>query len=264
MPSKKVHPKQLDTLGASTQGTTLIYDTTLGQWTTGTVASPDVPHRIINTFTASTKGQTIFTLTENPYDENDVQMSINGQVMTYLSDYTVSGTTVTYLETLFKLRKRDCVQFIYEFLSGSAGSGSSGGAVDFGSDVQAVGTSSFAGTSSLAARVDHVHDSPRFNLNNRHMTASITTMDGDQAVSASVIDPPALNTYVQVFVNSMLPLVGDGVTASVDCYFSGDGGVSARAYGAVQQGDTLHWNGVTAGFQLDSNDIIEFNYITLT
>jgi hypothetical protein len=65
--------------------------------------------------------------------------------------------------------------------------------------------------------------------------------------------------YAGVSVNGISYAVGDGVKTK-DCYFSGDGGVTARAQGAIQAGDVLYWNGVIAGFDLNPTMRIDFFY----
>ena len=65
---------------------------------------------------------------------------------------------------------------------------------------------------------------------------------------------------VQVFVNGvMLQLKGD---KTGDCYFSGDGGTTARAFASIASTDTLHWNGSVAGYQLEATDEITLVYET--
>lgn len=90
---------------------------------------------------------------------------------------------------------------------------------------------------------------------NRNMTASATTSDGDVGCSTGLaID---LTAWLAVTVNGSVANVGDGVKTK-DCYFSGDGGTTARAFGALQSGDLLYWNGSIAGYQLTISDRIDY------
>lgn len=90
---------------------------------------------------------------------------------------------------------------------------------------------------------------------NRNMTASATTSDGDVGCSTGLaID---LTAWLAVTVNGTVANVGDGVKTK-DCYFSGDGGTTARAFGALQSGDLLYWNGSIAGYQLTISDRIDY------
>jgi hypothetical protein len=86
------------------------------------------------------------------------------------------------------------------------------------------------------------------------MAAETTTADHDEACATGISSTPAgtINAngaYVGVQVNGVSYVVGDGVRTK-DCYFSGDAGATARAFGAIVSGDKLYWNGSVAGFQL--------------
>jgi hypothetical protein len=45
-----------------------------------------------------------------------------------------------------------------------------------------------------------------------------------------------------------------------DCYFSADGGVTAKAIANIEAGDQLIWNGIIADFELDGADDIDISY----
>lgn len=124
----------------------------------------------------------------------------------------------------------------------------------------AVGTSNSGGTGQDFAAGDHVHAAPKPNVSNKNMTASVTTTDNDQATATTVAAANALGGAIDVTVNGISQVVGNGTKTSVDCYFSGDAGVTARAWSAVAAGDTLHWNGSVAGFQLAATDKINMMY----
>ncbi len=76
------------------------------------------------TIAVSGNGQTAFTLTEDPLDATAVEMFINGLKQAYGTDYTVSGTTVTYSGSPSTLTT-DTVEFWY-LISGGIGGGSGG------------------------------------------------------------------------------------------------------------------------------------------
>ena len=69
--------------------------------------------------------------------------------------------------------------------------------------------------------------------------------------------------YVTVFVNGVETDVSYGSTVSSSCYFSGDGGITAKNLNSIISGDSLYWNGSVAGFQLttDLPDRISLNYL---
>lgn len=97
---------------------------------------------------------------------------------------------------------------------------------------------------------------------NKNMPASVTVADGDLACATAVTTTPAtssaLGGYIGVQVNGAGQFVGDGTKVAVDCYFSGDGGATARALRLVVAGDLLYWNGSIAGFQLAASDRVSF------
>lgn len=98
---------------------------------------------------------------------------------------------------------------------------------------------------------------------NKRMPAQVTSGDGDQACGVAVQSTPALNSHVFVLVNGQERSVGDGVL-NADSYFSDDGGSSARNLADIAAGDTVHWNGSVAGFQLTVLDEIEFDFDALS
>jgi len=64
---------------------------------------------------------------------------------------------------------------------------------------------------------------------------------------------------VEVSVNGMGVNVGDGIK-SKDCYFSVDGGITARLMIDIKANDELFWNSITAGYILDGGDGVDINY----
>lgn len=97
----------------------------------------------------------------------------------------------------------------------------------------------------------------RLNSDNQFETASATSSDGD-ATGISIDNTP--EGMVQVFVNGiMVYLKGD---KTGECYFSGDGGTTARTFASIVSTDTLHWNGSVAGYQLEATDSITLVYET--
>lgn len=69
---------------------------------------------------------------------------------------------------------------------------------------------------------------------------------------------PAGDSLVMVLVNGLKVELGDGVKTA-DCYFSGDGGSTARSIAAITSGDELYWNGVSA-YILETTDVVDFIY----
>lgn len=124
----------------------------------------------------------------------------------------------------------------------------------------AVGAANAEGASSSFARADHVHAAPTVSGANKGMAASVTSADGNVACASGLAAAPALSGYVQVMVNGLQYVVGNG-NKTKDCYFSADLGSTAKATNALASGDKLYWNGSIAGFQLAADDVVDFNFM---
>lgn len=59
-------------------------------------------------------GQTVFALSTTPLDASAVLFYVNGVLYENGAEYTVSGTTLTWLDTLFTLGPTDGAQAYYE------------------------------------------------------------------------------------------------------------------------------------------------------
>ncbi len=94
---------------------------------------------------------------------------------------------------------------------------------------------------------------------NKAMAASLTSSDFDQATSVTLVSTPGGDGIPMVFVNGVIAEVGQGVKTK-DCFFSNDGGTTARAIAAIAAADTLHWVGSVAGFELATTDVIDVLY----
>lgn len=115
------------------------------------------------------------------------------------------------------------------------------------------------GSSTSLARADHAHASPTSKNANKAAASAATSGDG-QTTGLTIANSPALGSYVRILVNGLGYELGDGVKTK-DCYFSVDSGTTARAISAIASGDTLFWNGVVAGFDLATSDIIDMDYL---
>jgi hypothetical protein len=101
----------------------------------------------------------------------------------------------------------------------------------------------------------------------QHLIAARTTEnDGDLACDWRFDAQPEPGKDVRVQVNGLPAVVGDGTRIGAPCYFSGDGGTTARKRQAVMPRDTLHWNGSVAKYELAPSDqlTIEFEITQLT
>lgn len=121
-------------------------------------------------------------------------------------------------------------------------------------------------THSLVTKGYVVSQKSVMTVNDKSIISLETTADG-QWSGATISGTPVDNCYVSVYVNGMEFVTGNGVTNSVDCYFSVDGGANARGFssahpnGKVQVNDRLYWNGSVAGVNLLDGWRISIHYL---
>lgn len=111
----------------------------------------------------------------------------------------------------------------------------------------------------LAAIVEDLSEGGIPTLENKQMAGRVTTSDGDLACDTPIAEAPVLDSHVTVRINGISVSVGDGVKTAF-CYFSDDGGTSAKDIADITTGDLLYWNGNVANYQLTTLDEIEFDY----
>lgn len=99
----------------------------------------------------------------------------------------------------------------------------------------------------------------KLTLENKNMAALATSSDGDEATLISIALIPSNDGFVRVFVNGVGVSLGDGAKDK-DCYFSDDGGTTARRIKDITNGDHLFWMGSVAGYELTTDDLISFDY----
>lgn len=97
-------------------------------------------------------------------------------------------------------------------------------------------------------------------ISDKNLVALDTTGDG-QFSGATISNTPVNGSYVAVFINGQEFLVGNGVTSSVDCYFSNDGGSTSRLFSQIVANDRLYWNGSYSGVNLLSGWRISLHYL---
>src|SRR3990172_2964949 len=102
--------KQLHQDGA-THNEIVTYNSSSAMWEPQTLS---MPSEQIDVFSA-TASQTAFTLTQTPQDNTDVRMNVNGVLYNLTTDYTVTGSAATWLNTPFSLSSGDKITFIYEY-----------------------------------------------------------------------------------------------------------------------------------------------------
>ena len=88
---------------------------------------------------------------------------------------------------------------------------------------------------------------------------SVTTVEDGDTTEISITYTPFSDSSVAVKVNGIEVNLGDGAKDS-ECYFSNDGGATAKLIADIEAGDILYWNGSIAGYQLDNTDDIDISY----
>lgn len=86
-----------------------------------------------------------------------------------------------------------------------------------------------------------------------------TTGDG-QPTGFTLSYVPNDYSRIQVFINGQIQIIGDGTSASVDCYFYD--GVTEVSLSNLSIGDELYWNFTNSGFNLTTMDLIYVTYET--
>ena len=126
-----------------------------------------------------------------------------------------------------------------------------------------VGVANAAGVAVSSPRSDHVHNSPINAVGVSDVACSVTVADGDAATATTVPKNNFGTGKLNLFINGVFYPLGNGVKTKA-AYISGDGGATARAWGAVVAGDTIRWNGSIAGFQLAASDRLDLNFLAFT
>lgn len=85
-----------------------------------------------------------------------------------------------------------------------------------------------------------------------------TSADGD-STGIQITYSPFSDGAVAITVNGLGANIGNGAKDEA-CYFSSDGGTTAKAIANISAGDTLYWNGSIAEFELDPTDEIDVIY----
>ena len=85
-----------------------------------------------------------------------------------------------------------------------------------------------------------------------------TSSDGD-TTGLTITYTPFDDGAVIIKVNGLQVNLGDGAKNEA-CYFSADGGTTAKASSAIAAGDTLYWMGSMANYQLEADDELDFVY----
>lgn len=195
--------------------------------------------------------------------------------ITLSGEQTIDGVTTSASRVLVKDQSTASENGIYV---SAAGAWSRAADCDSTAEVQGAVVSVSAGTANADKRFAQTEDAVTVGTNdqtwidigsggsaaypvedNKAMAASVTTSDFDAACSTTVATTPSGDGYVRVLINGVGVELGNGVKTK-DCYFSADGGTTARSIANIAAGDTLYWVGSVAGFQLATIDRVDFDY----
>ena len=90
-------------------------------------------------------------------------------------------------------------------------------------------------------------------IDDKNYTMSFNTNGNGESTGLTITGDPVDGSNVYVTVNGQEFNVGNGSTASTYCYFSNDGGSTAKGFSLpykITTGDELYWNGNDAGVDL--------------
>lgn len=175
-----------------------------------------------------------------------VDAGLGGSIDLYGGDVTIFATTgIDFMSTDFNL---------------SVGTGS----VTTSNLQGLVYTSDYSGTFVTNSLVNKGYVDALFSnsgaqpeYSQRYVSPNVTNSLNFQPTGITISYTPNDYSNVQVILNGQVQYLGDGInsTASgVECYFSSDGGITAKNIFNVIVGDELYWNGFNSGFSLETTD----------
>jgi hypothetical protein len=90
-----------------------------------------------------------------------------------------------------------------------------------------------------------------------------TSVISGQNVSSGLFltDTPRKDSNILVFINGVYVSVGNGVKTK-ESYFSNDGGTTAKSFASVNAGDVWYVNTQTLGYDIQTDYVISFEYLT--
>lgn len=96
----------------------------------------------------------------------------------------------------------------------------------------------------------------------KRLPALATTGVGRElACATGLSETPHVNGALTVSVNGIwITDIGYGTTTGCACYWSSDGGITAKTRANVAKNDFLYWNGSVAEFNLQPTDYLDFWY----
>ena len=100
-------------------------------------------------------------------------------------------------------------------------------------------------------------------IDDKNYMMSFDTSGDNASTGLFITNTPIDGSHVFVTVNGQYFNVGNGVSTSSSCYFSNDGGITAKEFTSPNQitaGDELYWNGTVVGTDLYTSWSISIYY----
>ena len=194
----------------------------------------------------TTGSATGITLTNVHADEFGSNIVGNGSITGLTTSASLGASTLTLTRTSGGPIELSGSPIDGSYLNQAGVVSSYGGRVPFLLMIESEGGGSNIAETGVSVRTDY------------NQTASVTSNDGD-TTGATITYTPFSDSAVIVKINGLQTNLGDGAKDQA-CYFSADGGVTAKSSIDIAAGDTLYWMGSLAGYQLDATDEIDLVY----
>jgi hypothetical protein len=100
-------------------------------------------------------------------------------------------------------------------------------------------------------------------VDDKNYMMSFDTSGDNASTGLFITNTPIDGSHVFITVNGQYFNVGDGISTSSSCYFSNDGGITAKEFASPNQitaGDELYWNGIVVGTDLYTSWSISIYY----
>ena len=195
------------------------------------------------TTTGSATGITLANVTADPFGGNVVG---NGSSTGIGTSATLGAATLTLTRASGGPIEIDGTPLSGSYLNQGGAVSSFSGRVPFLMMIESEGGGGSVSETGVQTRVDY------------NQTASVTSNDGD-STGATITYTPFSDGSVIVKVNGLQVNIGDGAKDQA-CYFSGDGGTTARSVADIAANDTLYWMGSVANYELEADDEIDIVY----
>ena len=195
------------------------------------------------TTTGSATGITLANITADPFGGNVVG---NGSSTGIGTSATLGAATLTLTRASGGPIEIDGTPLSGSYLNQGGVVSSFSGRIPFLMLIESEGGGSNIAETGVSVRTDY------------NQTASVTSNDGD-TTGATITYTPFSDSAVIVKINGLQTNLGDGAKDQA-CYFSADGGVTAKSSIDIGAGDTLYWMGSLAGYELDATDEIDLVY----